>query len=178
MLKPGSTYLSPKSPSNNDGKGKKAAGSRPKSTRVQNETSKGNATSKGKVAKSNSSNLFSMIMDDGSHEASQSSQHDNKDEVSMQGVSTQNDTGETKKRNKNVRNKFSHKMYENATLIYAYFKGEITSSQLPTFSDEYQKRRAYSIAFAAKRCKQCFLCFFHANMRLFLECTEVRHLSL
>ena len=48
---------------------------------------------------------------------------------------------------------FSHVIYEKAALVYVYLKGE-TDSSLPTFDDERVKRRAYSLAFGAKKCKQ------------------------
>lgn len=52
-----------------------------------------------------------------------------------------------------VRNKFSHSIYETAAKMYSYLRGEIPSTSLPAFKDEFQKRRAYSVAFATKRCK-------------------------
>ncbi len=53
-----------------------------------------------------------------------------------------------------VRNKFSHRIYSDAGEIYRYLNGEIQTAALPSFADEYEKRRAYSVAFSAKRCKQ------------------------
>lgn len=51
------------------------------------------------------------------------------------------------------RDTFSHSIYEKAAEIYRHLKGEIPSSQLPTFEDDLERRRAYSVAFGAKRCK-------------------------
>lgn len=48
---------------------------------------------------------------------------------------------------------FQHIIYEKAAIIYAYLKGE-ANTILPTFQDERVKRRAYSLAFGAKKCKQ------------------------
>ena len=156
MLKPGNHFLSPRSPSNNNGKGKKTGSSRPKSNRGQNGGAKGNVNTKGKSAKSSNSNLFSMILDDGKNEIQRDPKDDNNEDVSMENATMQDNKEGTKKQNEKLKNKFSHKMYENAALIYAYFKGELTVSMIPSFIDEYQKRRAYSIAFAAKRCKKIF----------------------
>lgn len=50
---------------------------------------------------------------------------------------------------------FSHIIYEKAAIIFAYLKGE-PDSFLPTFGDERVKRRSYSLAFGAKKCKQSF----------------------
>ena len=50
---------------------------------------------------------------------------------------------------------FSHIIYEKAAVIFAYLKGE-PDSFLPTFGDERVKRRSYSLAFGAKKCKQSF----------------------
>lgn len=49
------------------------------------------------------------------------------------------------------RDTFSHSIYEKAAEIYRHLKGEISSSQLPTFDDDLERRRAYSLAFGAKR---------------------------
>lgn len=51
------------------------------------------------------------------------------------------------------RDTFSHSIYEKAAEIYRHLKGEISSSQLPTFDDDLERRRAYSLAFGAKRCE-------------------------
>lgn len=51
------------------------------------------------------------------------------------------------------RDTFSHSIYEKAAEIYRHLKGEIPSSQLPTFDEDLERRRAYSLAFGAKRCK-------------------------
>ena len=48
---------------------------------------------------------------------------------------------------------FQHIIYEKAAIIYSYLKGE-EKAALPTFQDERIKRRAYSLAFGAKKCKQ------------------------
>lgn len=153
MLKPGNNFLSPKSPSSSNAKGKKAASPRPKSNRGLNEGAKGNVPSKGKPTKASSSNLFSVILNDNGNEISQDLRNASKEGVSMEGVSTEANMGGTKKERHQLKNKFGHKMYENAALIYAYFRGEVKVSSIQPFNDEYQKRRAYSIAFAAKRCK-------------------------
>ena len=47
---------------------------------------------------------------------------------------------------------FNHIIYEKAALIYAHLKGE-PDTLLPTFDDERVKRRAYSLAFGAKKCE-------------------------
>ena len=51
------------------------------------------------------------------------------------------------------RDTFCHSIYEKAAEIYRHLKGEIPSSQLPTFDDDLERRRAYSLAFGAKRCE-------------------------
>jgi len=51
------------------------------------------------------------------------------------------------------RDTFSHSIYEKASEIYRHLKGEIPSSQLPTFDEDLERRRAYSLAFGAKRCE-------------------------
>ena len=51
------------------------------------------------------------------------------------------------------RDTFSHSIYEKAAEIYRHLKGEIPSSQLPTFDEDLERRRAYSLAFGAKRCE-------------------------
>lgn len=51
------------------------------------------------------------------------------------------------------RDTFSHSIYDKAAEIYRHLKGEIPSSQLPTFEEDLERRRAYSLAFGAKRCK-------------------------
>lgn len=48
---------------------------------------------------------------------------------------------------------YQHIIYEKAAIIYAYLKGE-ANAVLPTFEDERVKRRAYSLAFGAKKCKK------------------------
>jgi hypothetical protein len=47
---------------------------------------------------------------------------------------------------------FQHIIYEKAAIIYGYLKGE-ENAVLPTFQDERIKRRSYSLAFGAKKCK-------------------------
>lgn len=47
---------------------------------------------------------------------------------------------------------FQHIIYEKGAIVYAYLKGE-PDAVLPTFQDERVKRRAYSLAFGAKKCK-------------------------
>jgi len=49
------------------------------------------------------------------------------------------------------RDTFSHSIYEKAAEIYRHLKGEIPSSQVPTFDEDLERRRAYSLAFGAKR---------------------------
>lgn len=51
------------------------------------------------------------------------------------------------------RDTFSHSIYDKAAEIYRHLKGEIPASQLPTFDEDLERRRAYSLAFGAKRCK-------------------------
>ncbi len=53
---------------------------------------------------------------------------------------------------------FQHIIYEKAAIIYAYLKGE-ENAVLPKFQDERVKRRAYSLAFGAKKCKQIHLTY-------------------
>lgn len=48
---------------------------------------------------------------------------------------------------------FSHAIYEKAALIFLHLKGEIPATELPTFEEDFERRRAYSLAFGAKRCK-------------------------
>ena len=48
---------------------------------------------------------------------------------------------------------YQHIIYEKAAIIYAYLKGE-ANAVLPMFEDERVKRRAYSLAFGAKKCKK------------------------
>ena len=50
---------------------------------------------------------------------------------------------------------YQHIIYEKAAIIYAYLKGE-ANVVLPIFADERIKRRAYSLAFGAKKCKQIY----------------------
>ena len=51
------------------------------------------------------------------------------------------------------RDTFSHSIYDKAAEIYRHLKGEITASQLPSFDEDLERRRAYSLAFGAKRCE-------------------------
>ena len=51
------------------------------------------------------------------------------------------------------RDTFSYSIYEKSGEIYRHLKGQIPSSQLPTFDEDLERRRAYSLAFGAKRCK-------------------------
>ena len=51
------------------------------------------------------------------------------------------------------RDTFSHAIYEKAAQIYLHLKGEVPASQLPSFDDDLERRRAYSLAFGAKRCE-------------------------
>lgn len=48
---------------------------------------------------------------------------------------------------------FQHIIYEKAAIIYGYLEGE-ENPELPKFQDEAIKRRAYSLAFGAKKCEQ------------------------
>ncbi|CAH3176276.1 unnamed protein product [Porites evermanni] len=58
---------------------------------------------------------------------------------------------ETSVATRKKRDTFSHSIYEKAAEIYRHLKGEIVSSQLPTFDEDLERRRAYSLAFGAKR---------------------------
>lgn len=60
---------------------------------------------------------------------------------------------ETSVATRKKRDTFSHPIYEKAAEIYRHLKGEIVSSQLPTFDEDLERRRAYSLAFGAKRCE-------------------------
>lgn len=60
---------------------------------------------------------------------------------------------ETSVATRKKRDTFSHSIYEKAAEIYRHLKGEIVSSQLPTFDEDLERRRAYSLAFGAKRCE-------------------------
>ena len=54
---------------------------------------------------------------------------------------------------KKKRDTFSHSIYEKSAEIYRHLKGQIPASQLPTFDEDLERRRAYSLAFGAKRCE-------------------------
>lgn len=58
------------------------------------------------------------------------------------------------------RDTFSHSIYEKSAEIYRHLKGQIPASQLPTFDEDLERRRAYSLAFGAKRCE----CSQYANV--------------
>lgn len=60
-------------------------------------------------------------------------------------------TSETSVFARRKRDAFNHYIYEKAAEIYRHLKGEIPSSQLPTFEDDLERRRAYSLAFGTKR---------------------------
>ncbi|XP_067041806.1 putative methyltransferase NSUN7 [Acropora muricata] len=60
-------------------------------------------------------------------------------------------TSETSVFARKKRDAFNHYIYEKAADIYRHLKGEIPSSQLPTFEDDLERRRAYSLAFGAQR---------------------------
>ena len=62
-------------------------------------------------------------------------------------------TSETSVFARRKRDAFNHYIYEKAADIYRHLKGEIPSSQLPTFEDDLERRRAYSLAFGAQRCE-------------------------
>lgn len=67
-----------------------------------------------------------------------------------------------------ARFKFSHSIYDKAAMMFDSLsdgKGPLTSS--PTFETEFEKRRAYSLAFAAKRCKH--FSYFIFEVRKFLR---------
>ena len=50
-------------------------------------------------------------------------------------------------------NSFSHSIYDKAAQIFLHLKGKIPATELPTFEEDFERRRAYSLAFGAKRCK-------------------------
>jgi hypothetical protein len=66
---------------------------------------------------------------------------------------TKSETNVNQRKPRKRLDSFSHAIYENASKIFQYLKGEITSSQLPVFEDDLERRRAYSMAFGAKRCE-------------------------
>ena len=57
-------------------------------------------------------------------------------------------------RDDRARLKFSHSVYDKAAMMFEQLnEGKMEStSALPEFETEFEKRRAYSLAFAAKRC--------------------------
>ena len=48
---------------------------------------------------------------------------------------------------------FSHAIYDYASKVFLHLKGELSSSELPVFENDLERRRAYSMAFGAKRCE-------------------------
>lgn len=54
------------------------------------------------------------------------------------------------------RSAFNHVIYEKAAQIFLHLKGQIPATELPKFEDDFERRRAYSLAFGAKRCKFFF----------------------
>lgn len=107
-----------------------------------------------KREKENGAGMFSMIYDDENNEIpTQDAPQETlpKESVAMP-------------KEKKLQLKFGHQMYDNAATVFGYLTGEISASALPSFVNEYQKRRAYSVAFATKRCMyaycmhQCFIC--------------------
>ena len=154
MLKPESHTPRPKSNGSNSGKGKKNASPQPKSNKGKSKGTQGTSPDKSISTNPSNSTLFSMILDDGKNEMPHNGKADNNGEVSMENDTMHESRSGTKKHIEKINNVFGHRMYEDAAVIYAYFAGEIAASSLPKFHNEYQKRRAYSIAFAAKRCKK------------------------
>lgn len=69
---------------------------------------------------------------------------------------TKSDTSVNVRKARKRLDSFSHTIYENASKIFQHLKGQITTSQLPVFDDDLERRRAYSLAFGAKRCKLDF----------------------
>lgn len=80
--------------------------------------------------------------------------HDNakSKDAQMDGQTKTDTSVVTKKPRKRV-DTFSHLIYENASKILLHLKGELSSSALPEFNDDLERRRSYSLAFGAKRCK-------------------------
>lgn len=76
-----------------------------------------------------------------------------KQRASREVSSTRISTSETSAATRKKRDAFNHYIYEKAAEIYRHLKGEIPSSQLPTFEEDLERRRAYSLAFGAKRCE-------------------------
>lgn len=129
-------------------------GTRPKSSTQPNDSGKKNDHGKlkpqkkkgrGKTPNPGNANLFSMILD------GEGKEDENNGEISIGGVAKQDARQEAKENVEKILNAFGHKMYENAAVIYAYFNGDVAATLLPKFTTEYEKRRAYGIAFAAKR---------------------------
>ena len=150
MLKPEGRGARPKSNSSNSSKNGKNGSSSARSKKGHSKGTRGKGNSTSPV----NPNLFSLIIDEGSKEIAHHGKSESNREISMENVAMQ----DTKKHyDKMSTNTFGHKMYENAAVIYAYFTGELTAASLPVFKDEYQKRRAYGIAFAAKRCKDLLI---------------------
>ena len=58
-----------------------------------------------------------------------------------------------------VRLKFSHSVYDKAAMMFEQLnEGKMDStSALPEFETEFEKRRAYSLALAAKRCMHVYI---------------------
>ena len=134
-------------------------GTRPKSASNPNDGGKKNDHGKlkpqkkkgrGKSPNPGNANLFSMILD------GEGKENENNGEISIGAVAVQDARQEAKENVEKILNAFGHKMYENAAIIYAYFNGEVAATLLPKFTTEYEKRRAYGIAFAAKRCKELY----------------------
>lgn len=66
---------------------------------------------------------------------------------------TKSETSAAVKKTRKRIDTFSHLIYENASKVLLHLKGQLTSSELPVFSDDLERRRSYSLAFGAKRCK-------------------------
>ena len=76
-------------------------------------------------------------------------------------------------RDDRARLKFSHSVYDKAAIMFQQLnEGKMEStSALPEFETEFEKRRAYSLAFAAKRCMYVYIyskyCVLHLKLELF-----------
>eukprot|EP00794_Sanderia_malayensis_P007536 gene7536-8373_t len=155
MLKPGDSVVPPKSPKTGR-KGPKSP--RPKSVNKKQQGRPAGGSRNGTHGKSSDSpsskkNLDMNLVQSKPHGSYDGLLSDGKEvtPLGVQDEEKQEEGSKHKQQQKASRNKFSHRMYDNSGEIYSYLKGEIASSSLPSITDEYQKRRAYSVAFSTKR---------------------------
>ena len=125
----------------------KSGGKRPSKSKQQGLSPRPAAKDTKKAAnakkeKENGAGIFSAIYDGENNE------------IPTQDATQENSQKESvaMSKEKKLQLKFGHQMYDNAATVYAYLTGEISAAALPSFVNEYQKRRGYSVAFATKRC--------------------------